>query len=104
MISGAVERVCVEIETGFDCGACEVAGAESEFSLLSPPTLRTLFGRLTLPDGEPAPPGPVEPGLLSPTRFLINSSNSLRSVPLGVGDMSCCNQLCFHSGEPPYIA
>ncbi len=60
--------------------------------MLSSPALRTLFGRLPFPAGEPAPPGPVEPGLLlSPaTRIedMYLSSSSRFSARLGVGAIS----------------
>ena len=85
-----MESICVEIDRG-----CEIrfpCAADSEFSLLSSPVLTTLVGRLLLPAGDPAPPGPVEPGLLpSPTRFFIRSSNFWRSCSAraGDGDMSC---------------
>jgi hypothetical protein len=59
--------------------------------LLSSPALTTLVGRLLFPAGDPAPPGPVEAGLLSSlTRLLIKSSSFFRSwsdLP-GVGDAS----------------
>jgi hypothetical protein len=88
--NGTVERICVDIDKG-----CEIRfpwPADSEFSLLSSPVLTTLVGRLLLPAGDPAPPGPVEPGLLpSPTRFFMRSSNFWRSCSAraGDGDMSC---------------
>lgn len=61
----------------------------SEFSLLNAPALRTLFGLLPLCAGDPAPPGPVEPGLLSPTKLDIRLSSSRRLSDLpGVGDIN----------------
>ena len=86
----------------------------SEFSLLNSPALKTLFGRLPLVAGEPAPPGPVEPGLLlSPaTRIedIYLSSSSRFSARFGVGAMSYDGQLLFMvsrmqptSFEPPTL-
>ena len=92
MDKGAVDSVCVDIEIVWGCWASPVDGvANSEFSLLSSPALKTLFGRLPLPAGEPAPPGPVEPGLLflSPNICPMYSSKSLRlSARPGIGAIS----------------
>jgi hypothetical protein len=99
--SGTVESVCVDIDIECVWLCCErppFAGlATSEFSLLSSPALRTLFGLLPLKAGEPAPPGPVDPGRLSPTKLDIRLSSSLRlSARPGVGEMSCL-QLAYRS-------
>lgn len=65
----------------------------SEFSLLSSPALRTLAGRLPLPAGDPAPPGPVEVGLLlSPATSIDEmylSSSSRFSARWATGAISC---------------
>lgn len=67
--------------------------------MLSSPVLMTLFGRLSFPAGEPAPPGPVDVGLLSPSIFNMNLSNSPRwSARPGVGDISYGLSTLDHAG------
>lgn len=74
-----IERVC-----GWFC-TWLMEGSEA--SLLSSPALKTLFGLLPLPAGEPAPPGPVDPGRLLSTSIeeMYLSSSSRFSARLGVG-------------------
>lgn len=103
MDRGTVERICVGIDIDCVWICCEMppfAGlASSEFSLLSSPALRTLFGLLPLNAGDPAPPGPVELGRLSPTKLDIKLSSSLRlSARPGVGETSCLQSA--HQSNP----
>lgn len=76
------------MDNGWVCETWAFDRVDSEGSLLSSPALNTLFGRLPLA-GDPAPPGPVDEGLLSPTKLEIRLSSSLRlSARPGVGDAS----------------
>jgi len=83
---GAVESVWTTI----DCGLCTCpadVSADSEFSLLSCPALRTLFGLLPFPAGDPI--GPIEEGLLfsEPRTDATKASTSSFFAPRpGVGD------------------